>query len=775
MSLSPPLPAESTIGRSRSRYKGPRLQKTPINLPDSPTFNAEHIQQLVNLGLSRPELRLQNRREVGEGSELQPPCHEAMQSCRESLDDIQRSDTFVYRQGDNSRKAKDRTRLQDNLGSPLQAPQGYQQVWQRSRYRAEAEAEFVKEASQDTMPNQKVTTSPEQCSHIPRSNLCSHEKKAAATAGSLTLSGRGHTKPIAGHSDENRLHKDGNELKRSISAPLAIDSTQSIVKPAFDAPVSAVNAGERRVKVVCDQSITSFPVTPSTTPLDVIHSATDQLAQSIDSTGTVLFESFKRLGLERPLRNYEHVRDVLNSWDNDMQNALVIKPSHTFGEHNWLDLHSVPVSRLADTSVYVHYSQRPGHWDKRWVTLRSDGQMLVAKREGGETANICHMSDFDIYIPTARQSAKRIKPPRKICFAVKSQQKSSMFLSTANFVHFFSTSDKILAATWYKAVLEWRSWYLVNIMGKGLQGSKNLSSKKDSQNSSHVGSSGLESQGKSPEPPFEGAWTRSTSRLARHDTKHLAPLTKSASWRNVAGDSPDDMTFHSRGKSHPSKSKKLTEGAVDSSASMDRGLSFRQAVRPEEHEPFAAAGLLGRTYTQRQKVQREHEKVQRAGSDQSVATSNVNSVNQLKRTLSQHPKPKPLVDLTPQYQDPPQHVKKGRGVILEKIPVGGLVEVANTPEAAIAIPPSTTWRKPTNRGKDEPGVGRSGTVQGHHSSGLPSKLKQNSISPEKGNMASHSGLVATKIRDQDNARTGRRLMTADRAAKEAMLDVKEER
>ena len=733
--LSPPLPAESTIRRSRSRYKGPRLQKTFINPPDSPASSADHIQQLENLGLSSPEPRPQKRGEVSEGSKIQPSCHEPMWRRRESLDDSQSSDAFVYQQRDSSRKTKDRTHLQDKLVSPLQAPQCYQQVWQRNSYRAEAEAEAksVKEANQDTVPKPKVAKSLEQCSRSPRSDLRSpYEKEATTTVMSPTLRRGGNTNPSAGHSNEDRLYNGRDELKGTISAPPANDSAQNVAKPAFDAPVSAVNAGERRVKVVCDHNLTLFPVTPSTTPLDIIHSATDQLARSIDSNETVLFESFKQLGLERPLRRYEHVRDVLNSWDNDTQNTLVIKPSHTFGEDYSPNLHSVSACPLVDTSVYIHYSQRPGHWDKRWVTLRSDGQMLVAKREGGETANICHMSDFDVYIPTARQSAKRIKPPRKICFAVKSQQKSSMFLSTANFVHFFSTSDKTLAATWYKAVLHWRSWYLVNVMGEGQQGSENLSSKKDNQNVSHIESSELVGQGRPPEPPSEGARRKRTSRLARNDTKHLASLTKSDSWHNVAGDSLDDVPFHSRGKSHPSQSKKLTKSAADSSVSRDRGPSFKQVVRSEESEPFAAASLLGRTYTQRQKLQRGREKIQRAGTDQSVATPNVNPVNQLNRTLSQHPKHKPLIDLTPQYQQPPQHVKKGRGVILEQIPAGGLVEVANTPEAAIAIPPSTTWRRPTNRGEDQPSVGRSRTAHRAHSSGLPSNPKQKSTSPEKG-------------------------------------------
>ena len=42
-------------------------------------------------------------------------------------------------------------------------------------------------------------------------------------------------------------------------------------------------------------------------------------------------------------------------------------------------------------------------------------------------------------------------------------------------------------------------------------------------------------------------------------------------------------------------------------------------------------------------------------------------------------------------------------------------------------------------------------------------------------MANNSGLVATKSRGQGSARTGWGIMTGDRQAKEAMLDVKEER
>ena len=78
---------------------------------------------------------------------------------------------------------------------------------------------------------------------------------------------------------------------------------------------------------------------------------------------------------------------------------------------------------------------------------------------------------------------------------------------------------------------------------------------------------------------------------------------------------------------------------------------------------------------------------------------------------------RPLVDLTPQYVEPPQHVRKGRGFKPAQIGPGGLVECATGPEVApgaIVIPDSRDWRRrPTAAGARAPatsagGVGAAG-------------------------------------------------------------------
>lgn len=238
--------------------------------------------------------------------------------------------------------------------------------------------------------------------------------------------------------------------------------------PNFDAPVSAVNAGERRVNVQGNTTSITLPVTPSTTCKDILNAASASMSESIDPRTAILLESFSQLGLERPLRRYERIRDVMNSWDNDAQNHLFIMTEGECAARR-LGLGDAPRQQPEGATVQIYHSHRPGHWDKRWVKLREDGQITISKKENCiDSTNICHLSDFDLYTPTAKQ-VKKLKPPKKLCFALKSQEKSSMFLRGANFVHFFCTKDKMIADRWYEAVHSWRSWYLVNMLGEGQQ------------------------------------------------------------------------------------------------------------------------------------------------------------------------------------------------------------------------------------------------------------------------------------------------------------------
>ena len=175
------------------------------------------------------------------------------------------------------------------------------------------------------------------------------------------------------------------------------------------------------------------------------------------------------LGMERRLRHYERVRDVMNSWDRDQQNTLLVLSYDSPEDVSDLELSSVPKTEDPPTgfTFQMYHSARPGKWNKRWVTLLDNGQIFAAKRAESkptdkDSAVLCHLSDFDIYTPKESETRRHIRPPKKFCYAVKSQQKTNLFPNGENFVHFFSTEDDKLAYRFYELVHGWRSWYLVN-------------------------------------------------------------------------------------------------------------------------------------------------------------------------------------------------------------------------------------------------------------------------------------------------------------------------
>ncbi|KAI9760664.1 MAG: hypothetical protein M4579_001528 [Chaenotheca gracillima] len=580
------------------------------------------------------------------------------------------------------------------------------------------------------------------------------------------FSRRKQSKPlsqIAPRQDERKASS-----KAPSDAPRGIEPGGGGIVPGTDAPISAVNAGERRVKIKCNDAFINLPVLPETTSSDLIYSTTNCLNQNIRPEKSMLLESFTQLGLERPIRSYERVREILNSWDRDTQNGLILVPTVDAEEDRALKVDSVSFDP-PEVSVYLYYSQRPRKWDKRWVTLRADGQMVVAKKmtaKEKDVSNICHVSDFDIYTPTRRQITKVLKPPKKTCFAIKSQQKSSMFLSTANFVHFFATGDRKHATEFYRAVQGWRSWYLVHKKGEGQP------------------QAGTSRQDNAASLQRRASRNRESSTSRRNPSVDNTPY-QIGSFKSLVPS--QDARFSAQGQlsSSPPKQTMSAETAASTKAIHARNMSAREKrappvsfpgrlasersgsdahSTPENSDPlvasvhsddidaatFAPTGLLGRTYSQKRQNQRtdreraasdgpftngpsllngggggtevleDHPRVGRTHSIRSSKHNNSSPSSDLRRGSSQRQKPKPLLDFSnPEYREPPQFSKKNRGRahVPQDLPPGSnLIDAATSPERAIEIPPATTWRRPSTQHRSQNHVsggapGRSNTIR----------------------------------------------------------------
>ncbi|MCJ1293325.1 hypothetical protein MMC34_004879 [Xylographa carneopallida] len=580
------------------------------------------------------------------------------------------------------------------------------------------------------------------------------------------------------HQEFSTAHTGAKVATQKTDQTPSSTSERSMVRrnlPGIDAPVSAINTGERNVRVKFIKSSIVVPVTTATTVDDVLQSTAESFPESFDAGSAVLIESFKLLGLERPLRRYEHVRDILNSWDHDEQNSLLVVQSFTGLGVNGLGIVSVPPRQPEAASVSIYHSQKPGIWDKRQITLREDGQVILTK-PSGETTNICHMSDFDVYTPTHRQ-LKKLSPPKTQCFAIKSQQKSAMFLTTANFVHFFSTKDKVVAETWHEAVQNWRSRYLVHVMGNGQQKVVPKSAPTHSADKALCVIKPLKHEKKTsktfPSRPVCTSIPAETMNefLIDSPSKPVAAVTDSPALKSV------DIILRTRPfrKYAPPPASNPKHFATISDT--EPLAKFVQAVSshalPTQEETTLLSGRVGKQPNQR--FGAPHIQLPR--------TTPLTQSNKLVRSTSQRHKPaplkpgqltsapphKPLIDLSPQFQEPPQYFKRGRGVTISQIPVGGLVNIATSPEVALPLPSTTMLQRPRTGYNNETGTQRTMATRApapHATGPLPSSEKQELA-------FLMGGLLAQAECRREGRKSAAGAKSRDRDSTEPMVDVAE--
>lgn len=532
--------------------------------------------------------------------------------------------------------------------------------------------------------------------------------------------------------------------------------------PGTDAPVSAINAGDRNVLVECGKSKAFFPVTPTTTSVDIIKSAATCMSERINVKSALIIELFSSVGVQRAVRRYERIRDIMNGWENDKQNTLIIVEPGIGNVEAELTMDGAPKQAPGEQSWFLHYSQKVGSWNKRWVTLRENGQIVCQKdlEKFKDATNICHLSDFDIYVPTVDRKTKKIKPPKKHCLAIKSQQKTSLFESSFNFVHFFSTGDKATADSFYQTIHTWRSWYLVNVLGEGkkekpkpaaaeIQRRRSIS---NDHSKSHRMKESMDShyQLGSFKPLIDMDQFDQRHGSSEHDQPGSRGFSKSSNQFDV-NLSPERRTSK-RQHPPPSLSNKAQLADDEPLANLNRSSSTnkRRSSTDRHRSPqvaeFADTGLLGRNYSQRRKENEEKEaKRQEAftagpnllnggfharedgygsgdGLKRKTSTRRqVNSNEGIKRSSSTRGhtrggsidlersgtrKQKPLVDLTPQFKEPPQHANKGKGYHPDQIRQGGLISSATSPEDPLGLPKETVFRNTSGQysGSDNPGL-----------------------------------------------------------------------
>lgn len=349
---------------------------------------------------------------------------------------------------------------------------------------------------------------------------------------------------------------------------------------------------ERRVLVRYKESSINLPVDSNTTPIDIAYGAAEMLHHDIVASSMTVFESYPTLGLERRIRRYERIRSVMDSWDRDTQNALVLK--HSDSSDADLQASQAPVNPPTVTA-YMYHSSIAGKWSKKFITLLQTGQIytakaLHAKLRERDSQQICHLSDFDCHYLTREQLSK-IRAPKKHCFAVRSQTKLAMWEQKEGYMHYFCTDDEKAATEWSKAIQTWRSWYLVHRVAY---------------------SDAVKLSGEAPDGPNqakEAAIQSKTERDEEEDNRvrQIPFHLRNGPPRSRISSPPSSGQRSSSDSSRTPTSqgpRRMSRERHPPPTTLTRGLpgSGYQTMMPSGDDAFKSTGLLGRSYTQRRKL-----------------------------------------------------------------------------------------------------------------------------------------------------------------------------
>ena len=132
-----------------------------------------------------------------------------------------------------------------------------------------------------------------------------------------------------------------------------------------------------------------------------------------------LFEIFNDLGLERPLKEWEIVMNLIQSWEKDTENAIMIRP---YAYRSSLSYEAIK-REYPLMCGWLYLEVKRGKFQKRYFTVKDNGVYHAKDQKMVGMTLLCTLESHDVY----RLFAPRKKAPTKFCFALKSQQMMSYY------------------------------------------------------------------------------------------------------------------------------------------------------------------------------------------------------------------------------------------------------------------------------------------------------------------------------------------------------------
>ncbi|KAK4050502.1 hypothetical protein OIO90_005085 [Microbotryomycetes sp. JL221] len=195
-------------------------------------------------------------------------------------------------------------------------------------------------------------------------------------------------------------------------------------------------------------------VSAATTCGDVVMTAKKQglLTFGVDIDGGFsLWEICRVLGVERPIREYEFVSDIIKSWDHDT-NILIIKRTPLWP----LLSASLRISPATPQGSFVQLEVKKGKWAKRYLNIK-DNAIWQGKSEKPKDASVlCQLSSFEVFF-VANHAVGELRAPKPFVFALKSKLPRAHYENESEYCHFVSVKTQDELTKWVKMIIEARN------------------------------------------------------------------------------------------------------------------------------------------------------------------------------------------------------------------------------------------------------------------------------------------------------------------------------
>ncbi|KAI5780908.1 hypothetical protein EDC01DRAFT_753209 [Geopyxis carbonaria] len=291
-----------------------------------------------------------------------------------------------------------------------------------------------------------------------------------------------------------------------------------------------------------------------------------------------LAEVWPSLGLERQVRYFEPVTDVISTWDIGSPSYVKVSKSLWGSSNQKLETFPKTVEPSGEILMY-YYVQADKKWSKRTVNLDNNTIRIIKKDKpyDKDYFQSINMEYFDVYTFVGNIPDRKLRCPTRYCFAVKSQHRQSLFGKNSVFVHYFAVESEAVFAEWFGLVRDMKSRLIAQKKGLAAwsTGSDNESM----------------SSGRSPVPKSAPG---SPDRGRRGPKPLISP--------EDLAQPPSQAVDMSRSKSlHRNKTTKQSSSTRNRSASAKAPASAG-LVGSMTQEVFSPGGLLGADYEEKRRV-----------------------------------------------------------------------------------------------------------------------------------------------------------------------------